>query len=317
MIKQETVYEMRLVSALEKVFLDERPVYRPECMKLTALKGETVSFQAACTCTSFMKNRVKVRIESPISDRIHVRKVENVPAGRVCGPIVDDNYLKTESGLYPDLLRELVDGEVDIFPQKWRSIWIDIEVTEDVKAGLYPVTVILEKDGETLARAATEVTIYDAVLPKQKMMHTEWFYLDCLADYYHVPVFSEEHWEIITNYLKEYVKRGCNMILTPLFTPALDTAVGIERTTTQLLDVRVENGNYSFGFDRVKKWIDLCQSCGIEYFEICHLFSQWGAKYAPKVMAVVNGKEEQIFGWHTPGSGRVHEIPSQPSATVD
>lgn len=32
MIKQETVYEMRLVSALEKVFLDERPVYRPECM---------------------------------------------------------------------------------------------------------------------------------------------------------------------------------------------------------------------------------------------------------------------------------------------
>ena len=44
MIKQETVYEMRLVSALEKVFLDERPVYRPECMKLTALKGETVSF---------------------------------------------------------------------------------------------------------------------------------------------------------------------------------------------------------------------------------------------------------------------------------
>ena len=303
MIKQETVYEMRLVSALEKVFLDERPVYRPECMKLTALKGETVSFQAACTCTSFMKNRVKVRIESPISDRIHGRKVENVPAGRVCGPIVDDNYLKTESGLYPDLLRELVDGEVDIFPQKWRSIWIDIEVTEDVKAGLYPVTVILEKDGETLARAATEVTIYDAVLPKQKMMHTEWFYLDCLADYYHVPVFSEEHWEIITNYLKEYVKRGCNMILTPLFTPALDTAVGIERTTTQLLDVRVENGNYSFGFDRVKKWIDLCQSCGIEYFEICHLFSQWGAKYAPKVMAVVNGKEEQIFGWHTPAVG--------------
>ena len=52
------------------------------------------------------------------------------------------------------------------------------------------------------------------------------------------------------------------MILTPLFTPALDTAVGIERTTTQLLDVRVENGNYSFGFDRVKKWIDLCQPAG-------------------------------------------------------
>ena len=41
MIKQETIYEMRLVSSLEKVFPDERPVYRPECMKLTGLKGET------------------------------------------------------------------------------------------------------------------------------------------------------------------------------------------------------------------------------------------------------------------------------------
>ena len=65
-----------------------------------------------------MKNRVKVRIESPISDRIHVRKVENVPAGRVCGPIVDDNYLKTESGLYPDLLRELVDWGSGYFPSE-------------------------------------------------------------------------------------------------------------------------------------------------------------------------------------------------------
>ena len=45
MIKQETVYEMRLVSALEKVFLDERPVYRPECMKLTALKERPCHFR--------------------------------------------------------------------------------------------------------------------------------------------------------------------------------------------------------------------------------------------------------------------------------
>ena len=34
-----------------------------------------------------------------------------------------------------------------------------------------------------------------------------------------------------------------------------------------------------------------------------HLFSQWGAKYAPKVVATVNGKKEKIFGWHTPAVG--------------
>src|SRR5699024_4059603 len=99
----------------------------------------------------------------------------------------------------------------------------------------------------------TAVTIYNAVLPKQKIIHTEWFYADCLADYYHVPVFSEEHWKIMENYIREYVKRGGNMILTPLFTPALDTAIGHERTTTQLLDIEVKSGEYHFGFEKLKR----------------------------------------------------------------
>lgn len=51
MEQKKEMYEIRLVSSLEKVFPEERPVYRPECMKLTCLKGETVSFQAACTST--------------------------------------------------------------------------------------------------------------------------------------------------------------------------------------------------------------------------------------------------------------------------
>lgn len=134
-------------------------------------------------------------------------------------------------------------------------------------------------------------------------MHTEWMHADCLADYYHVEVFSEEHWKILENYFREYVKRDCNMMLAPLFTSPLDTAIGLERTTCQLIDVEVKDGEYVFGFEKLKRWIDLCKECGIEYFEMSHLFSQWGAKYAPKVVATVNGKEEKIFGWHTPAVG--------------
>lgn len=93
------------------------------------------------------------------------------------------------------------------------------------------------------------------------------------------------------------------MMLTPLFTSPLDTAIGLERTTCQLIDVEVKDGEYVFGFEKLKRWINLCKKCGIEYFEMSHLFSQWGAKYAPKVVATVNGKKEKIFGWHTPAVG--------------
>ena len=36
----------------------------------------------------------------------------------------------------------------------------------------------------------------------------------------------------------------------------------------------------------------------IRYFEIAHLFSQWGAAYAPNILVTENGKAEYMFGWH-------------------
>ena len=304
MFEQKVVkYEMKLLSSLAKVFQDEMPVYRPECLKLSALWGETVSFQAAYTGDFFMRERLDVRVVSPIEKWVRVRTVEQVPVGRATNRIVDDNYLKTTSGLYPDLLRDLKDGKAVVCSHQWRSLWIDVDVTEEIQAGDYEIEIQLVKEEEVVCSAVMKVQVIGAVLPKLDIMHTEWMHADCLADYYHVEVFSEEHWKLLENYFHEYVKRGCNMMLTPLFTSPLDTAVGLERTTTQLIDVEVKDGEYRFGFDKMKRWVDLCKDCGIEYYEMSHLFSQWGAKYAPKVVAAVDGKEEKIFGWHTPAVG--------------
>ena len=42
----------------------------------------------------------------------------------------------------------------------------------------------------------------------------------------------------------------------------------------------------------------MAQRCGIRYFEMSHLFTQWGAAACPKIMATVNGELRQIFGWN-------------------
>ena len=246
MIEQKEIrYEMKLLSSLEKVFQDEAPVYKPECLPLSGLWGETVSFQAAYTGTAFMRERLDVKIESPLEKWLHVRTVEQVPVGRATNGIVDDNYLRTTPGLYPDLLREIPDGKVIVCSNQWRSLWIDVDLCSEIPAGTYEIKVSLEKEGTCVCSQTMKVKVIGAVLPKQKIMHTEWLHADCLADYYHVDVFSEEHWEILDNYFEEYVKRGGNMMLVPLFTSPLDTAVGLDRTTTQLIDVRVENGTIS------------------------------------------------------------------------
>ncbi|MGO5052543.1 DUF4091 domain-containing protein [Lachnospiraceae bacterium LCP25S3_G4] len=303
MIPQIKEYEMKLVSSLVKVFPDEEPKYEPETLILTALKGDTVSFQVAYKGTFFMREMLSLSINSPIQDHIRARSVELVPVGRACNAATDDNYLKTTTGLYPDLLKDVVNSEVMVCTNQWRSLWIDVEVTPDLAAGTYPIQVQLKKENHIVCSATMPITIFDIALPKQEIMHTEWFHADCLADYYQVEVFSKQHWTFIENYLKEYVSRGCNMILTPMFTPPLDTAFGGERTTVQLVDICVIDGAYHFHFDKLHRWVELCKSCGIEYFEMSHLFSQWGAKYAPKIMATVDGKQEMIFGWHTPAIG--------------
>ena len=301
--RREIKYQMKVLSSLAKVFPDEEPVYRMECNKLSGLWGETVSFQVAYTGDHFMKERVDVKVVSPIAEHVRVRTVEQVPVGRATNGIIDDNYLKTTSGMYPDLLKDVKDGKVYIRSRQWSALWVDVKLSDAIPAGDYEIEIQLVKEEKVICSAVKKITVIGVELPKQKIMHTEWFHADCLADYYHVDVFSEEHWQIVENFFHEYVDRGCNMMLVPLFTYPLDMAVGNDRTTTQLIDVEVKDGEYIFGFDKLKRWIDLCKSCGIEYYEMSHLFSQWGAKYAPKVVAKVDGKEEKIFGWHTPSVG--------------
>ncbi|MBR6773852.1 MAG: DUF4091 domain-containing protein, partial [Clostridia bacterium] len=109
--------------------------------------------------------------------------------------------------------------------------------------------------------------------------------------------------EIIENFMRVAVKNGINMILTPLVTPPLDTAIGGERPTAQLVGVTVEGGKYSFDFTLLDKWVKLCDKVGIKYFEMNHLFTQWGSEHAPKVMATVDGEYKKIFGWETDSTG--------------
>ena len=185
------------------------------------------------------------------------------------------------------------------------SVWITLSPKGELEAGEHTLTARLTDDkGEEVAVHTLKVTVLDEMLGEHGLVLTQWFHCDCLAKLYEVPVFSERHWEIIGNYLKMAAEYGQNMVLTPLFTPPLDTQVGGERLTTQLIDVvREEDGGYTFGYEKLDRWVAMAQACGIRYFEMCHLFTQWGAAHAPKIVARVGDREERIFGWDTDATG--------------
>jgi len=297
--------KVKLLSSLEKVFLDEKIEDKKTFSKASMLRNERYSFQVAYTETDkeiFSKRIGTYEIKSDIKHCIKVRKVELVPSQMPTYSNYDDNYLRVVPGLYPDPLVEIEENEnFYLVTNQLRSLWITIELNDEIKIGDHDIEVIFyDEEKQILANEIFNIDIIDAYLPKQDLIFTQWFHCDCLSIEYNVKVFSEQHWYIIRNYIKTAVRNGINMILTPVFTPPLDTVIGGERPTVQLVDVYKNASNeYLFEFAKLKRWIDMCLECGIEYFEISHLFTQWGAKHAPKVMAVENGEYKRIFGWET------------------
>ncbi len=308
----------RLVSSMEKCFPDSNIERFPLYNGCSALRGMQTSFQLLYRESDTRGERphntiLDLTYAGDLVPYMRVRAVEYIPSLMPVYPgKEDDNYLRTAPGLYPDLLREMhYHGRTPKVPGQSRALWFDITVPADapLTAGKHTLEIEVSmkrpatETVEVLANQTFTLDLIDAVLPEQDFPVTQWFHCDCLADYYHVPVFSEEHWRIIESFVRTSVQNGNNMLLTPLFTPPLDTAVGGERATVQLVDVTVTRGKYSFGYQRLDRWLAMCRRCGVKWYEIAHLFTQWGALYAPKVMATVDGEERRIFGWDTPGTG--------------
>jgi len=305
---EHQAFETRLLSSLSKVFPDEELADQPY-HTASALLNETFSFQVAYRSQTLLKP-IKLRVESGLEDVVSLFTVGLVPSELPVYHDHDEHILRATPGLYPDPLYPLNLNEDSLtgYPGQWRSVWVTVEPAGKIEPGRYPVSIQFETTaGEVLGHEQFELEIIAASLPPQRLVHTEWFHTDCLATQYGTEVFSETHWTLIEQYVANAVKHGVNMILTPIFTPPLDTAVGGERPTVQLIEVEKTGDGYRFGFDRLARWVEMCNRQGVEYFEFSHLFTQWGAKHAPKIVATVDGEVQKIFGWETDAMGEAYK----------
>lgn len=295
-------YNFKLVSSLEKIFFKDKIYSEHTCGSM--LKNEIYSFQLAGTFhdNEHLEAFCQLEIESALKDCIRVYRIGYVPSLFPCliEKFSDDDFITKTPGLFPDPLYEIKDGKLRLIPEQQRCFWFTVEPDGNFPGGIYPIKLNIYDDKHHLIEALVfTLEIIDLELPKQELLCTGWFHGDCLSTLHHTEILSDSYFELTEKYLKVYRKFGHNMILTPIFTPPLDTDIGGERPTNQLVDVKMSNGEYSFQFSNLKKWISLCLKCGIEYFEISHLFTQWGAFHAPKIMAEVDGMYKRIFGWET------------------
>ena len=302
----------KIISSLEKCFLDENVQIKKPMGKASMLKNERFSFQICYDRSDLIDSKVIVnlKVESPLADVMKITKVQQIPSSMPTYKIsVDDNYLRTAPGLYPDLLEPIRENDRLVNDNCLRTLWFEIVPDGKIKAGVYPVKLsFINADTQEIESVAeTEIEIIDAELPEQELIYTQWFYTDCLMQYYGVDTWSERHWEIIKNFMISACTYGQNMILTPILSPELDTYVGGYRPVTQLIDIVKKGDAYEFDFSRLGRWVDLCDEVGMKYFEISHFYSQWGATACPQVWVTEDGEYKRVFGWDTEAAGDAYK----------
>ncbi len=300
---------LRQFSSLEKI-ITVADINRPATDSAVALAGEHVSYQIGfVTQGELLENHCafSVEVDSPLADCIKLYSVKPVPADLPHTECNDDDYITHTPAMIPDLLVPLDEQSNLIYTQNQMAVlWVEVALKKDCEPGTYPIKVRLtgrtvkNDAGEHGAEANFTLEVLPAMLPEQKLMYTQWFHIDCIATTHNVPIYSEAHWELIERYMAMAVDHGINMILTPVITPPLDTAVNSQRPCVQLVDIEKNSGIYHFDFSRLRRFIALTKKLGIRYYEICHFFSQWGCICSPNIWGKEDGEEKLLFGWHVP-----------------
>jgi hypothetical protein len=315
-------YDFFLTDSLEKVLPARRPRPIADGKVISVFPGtipavQLVYMRLGSEKQLWFSHPFTITVEgAPV--KADIRNVELVPVDFPSNEKTDSGYITHEPAMLPDLLSPLEENK--IYPQAnlYNALWIDFPGITAAQTGRYEVKIIARADDEIIlgngsgysdpeaSGCRTEfhlvLDVLNEKIPPQTLLHTQWFHCDSLASYYRVQPLGEEHWRIIENFMSPMADRyGINTILTPVFTPPLDTVFGGERPTVQLVDIEITGDNaYAFGFSKLERWCGLCKKHGISHLEIAHFFSQWGAYSTPKIAARENGIEKNIFGWDVP-----------------
>jgi len=280
--------DMKTISSLEKMRpLDELP--STDIKRITALKGESVNFQVYVKIEERLT--LPVTVESELSKYATLYQVRDTIIDFIWG--CDDDVMTDKPGIMPDILIPLEEQNGFYSASKYGScMWVNIKLPEDIKAGEYDFTVYFGKDSESV-----KIEVVNEVIEENTLKYTQWFHPDCIASSHNVPMYSKEHWKLIENYMLLACEVGINMVLTPVLPLNLDTDRGynVKRPDCSLTDIAVTNGVYSFSFSRLDRYIDLALKCGMQYFEISHLYHAGGAEWCINIEAEVDGERKYIF----------------------
>jgi hypothetical protein len=133
----EVYMRAKIISSLEKCFPDETVPDKEALDSIILLQNERFSFQVCYDCEELVDDKqiVHFTVESPLAEYIRIYMVKYIPSTLpVYRKRHDEHYLRTQPGLFPDLLEPMETGYRLPASNILNSLWLEVDPQGNVVA---------------------------------------------------------------------------------------------------------------------------------------------------------------------------------------
>ena len=136
-------------------------------------------------------------------------------------------------------------------------VWITVKVPKDAKAGTYAGELTVQADGLAATKVPVNLEVLDWTLPDTQDYRTFLDFIqspDTLALEYHVPLWSEKHWELIARSFRLIGETGSRVLYVPLM---CRTNFGNEESMVRW--IRKGENKYENDYSIMDKYLDVAE----------------------------------------------------------
>jgi len=230
--------------------------------------------------------RLRVAVEAPFPVTLNIEEF-----------VTDDDEIKKADILLAQEVRESGAS----MPS---AVWCDVNVPADARPGDYTVTAKLYESGYNddeilVASESFTLKVYSYVVPESKdwKFHLDlWQHNSNIARKHDVRLWSDEHFEVIKNYVKTLADLGQKSIMVCASEIPWNGQQCFERNVFDgnlfeyniIEIVRETDGNFTYDYSKLQKYVDICTEAGISGdIEVIGLVNIWGRAELSKKFGTV------------------------------
>ena len=248
------------------------PVTTQKPPLLRAWRGERVAAQAVLATTERLEG-----VSFTVSDLRCGKSI--IPASAVkkyfVRYVLADTYSsRQDTSLVADRLDPV--ETLDVEANTVQPIWLDIHVPADAKPGIYRGTI-------TAARATLPfvLQVSDRTLPapSEWAFHLDlWQNPDAVARYYDVPLWSQQHFDLMRPMMEQLAAAGQKVITCSIISHPWNGQT-FDPFESMIAKMKQTDGTWRYDYGVFDRWVEFMMSCGITKQIDCYTLVPWHYRF--------------------------------------